>query len=1633
MPLLQPSSCTCYPLKLPLPPPLSSSEPESPTRRRYTLDCRTGAAVELTRSNVFVHGGLTIPLNLTQVNSVQIQKELILYFAKEKNSGSSFKRLNDWISSETFFLDLISRKWKRVETIQEEQPNNGDETDDEEVTPRLKERLYHSMCFANACLYIFGGLVVSPQSGYELIATNELWKLDLQTKKWSLISKDPQITRRFTHSMHSQYEDDDKKDTKLVIVGGLNNIDKPVYQIDIYNVTKGCWETELEPSGTAKIISNVDGHKVPMVKETNFSILVENNEAKIPTLALYAAGKEGPAKSDNGDDIGATSRSPIVALPLLPDSQGMRMDSTQKQSNFNGNLEMPYNLRFPTGDYFCYTIVTAGFYPNCQTSNFRCFVYDISAGKWTRVGIVCNDGDFNKHRFWKLFVWQSHHQTLLLGTKNDDYNLPSVQKFDYLLSFGLPMISIYSRSLHPTKKQKVILTTTGSETALPPSAGSSVSIEANVNDQEGRPFRNPSYASTATSQFESYIRYIAPPLEMTSIRSVFPPYAMVLGKDALEIFGNPISDFEFVTDEGDSIGVPLYLLRKRWGCYFDMLLSQGYARACAEYENSGAPSEIIKFSPHASQAVYFSKNSEVSSSGSLETYFNATGQQQQKQQQQPQQQQQKQQQPPQQPQQQQQKQQKPQQQQQKSNLPKPEEVRNSADFGALPEEHPSSHLGSSTASPPYFETDEQDPVSPPSLSRTFEESRNRSTRSIQRAGTSSTTSSSGGMVFRVPFQENSQSAQSDTNLLIPKSTAPEEKRRSSSVATAALDYLKPNNFVERWRRASHPNASISQPDDSRRHYSTLRFLPPSSQSSRNPSITSQNSSLSYASSSSDRMGNPLMPQSSNGSVVGSPVLGVLNVALPSQPNIPNEPLPPVPHDVATTSIRNNSFVDFGYSNRSSPLSSRRPSHDTRSSSSDVRRPSEQFQTSLDKQLMDETQTMDASTDLASLQHRSVFARMNYKSGDSAATSSRLSRISDANRLSLGSNPESTESGNSATLEWEPLLTPRTLYMPWPTATVRAFAEFFYTGQVNGKWMLAPVVLNLLIMSKMYEIPLLYTLITEVLYSIIGRKEDSLYVTCDSLTQKFHTRLSNYCGDDQELMKNYLGKNETYGELIKLKRSLESIDNGFFDVDLMSKVSRAFSASTNRSSESGTDKFGTGGSTRTLPSIGNTIPTVFAGGPRDSHSSAGSIAFPSVLNAQGRQSNSIFTPRVKKKSSLSQEIDPKSFADTSTNSESLNTVTNNPSNPNQNSLVNEALIGGYDSSSISSSSSNDTEQEEAKLEEDSDMLPDMQADIIDARTEKYDEDEEDQDYDKNIDKLSSGSQKDRSDFDSFSSQSDSDELNSNLGLLSMNKMKRKIAGQTDLDESVDPLSKAGPNLQSTTRDYSPQGKLNSGKFSRDETVSYESNPPTLENLASPNALPPVDYVVKSIYRTAALVNYPRLMVRCMDCIEISKRLRVIKRKLAADFARMDEDLKETGGNTQEAIRRQLLEKQKSDSALAKSMSTRPSVVNPDFKGSASAVKTLRRSSAKPTQPPVSPRTSLSKEDETLQSVKSTSVPSQSRKSIKTKLFGDIQNAANNTAVLMNPAFMPPAPPSSGKGKKNYSGSTGGAFSFFGKKK
>lgn len=1603
MPLLQPSSCSCYALKLPAL-PSSFLDADEPIKRKLMLDCRTGAAVELTRSDMFVHGGLTIPLNLTQINSLQIQKELMLYFAKEKQSGSLFRRLTDWISPEVFFLDLISRSWKRIET----EIDTSDLDSGEEV-PRLYERFFHSMAFSNSCLYVFGGLIVSPQNGYELIASNELWKLDLTTKKWSLVNKNPQIARRFGHSMHTKNEHIENKDTKLVIVGGLNNMDQAINKVDIYNLTKGFWESEPNPEFYKLVRMNVGGKFVSHLSESNFSILIENNEAKVPTLVLYGMEDEENTemikrKLDNG--------APLFALPLTSESKGMLMNSNENQ--IRTNADIPYNLQFPSGSYFSHNVVTGGFYPNCQSSNFQCFVYDIPSGKWVKVGTVCEDRDHHRHRFWRLFVWHSHHKTILLGTRDDDYNLPSVQKFDWLLSFGLPMITVYNRLLHSTEQRSTILRPTPAMMSRQYSVPEMVSEDlggqnSSPSDNEDRKL---SFASTSTSQFESYIRYIAPPVQMTSISSVFPPYAMVLGKDALEIFGKPLSDFEFITEEGDSIGVPIFLLRKRWGRYFDMLLSQGYAKACSEYEENSDQSDIIKLSPRSSQVpASLSKPSDASSSGSLDNFK---------------------------------------QQQRKPGAVRVDQEKSEAanDYMEPPEEHQEDII----ETPAYYgnennendnndnntdtnatnnniqETEEDDdPMSPPAASRSLTDHKSLSSKSIHRIGTASTTSSSGGMVFRVPFQDSSTASLTDTRPLKP--VIPKDKRRSSSVASPALDYLKPynstnSNYQETLRRASHPDSTFHTHDDpSRSLHPAFRHSINSARSSRNPSLTSQNSSISFVSSSSDRMGHSIVPQISNGSSLGSNVLGVLTIPLPPPTSAPNEPLPPAPYEIAG---RHNSTSEYGVSNKSSPLSSRRASYDRNYSIQDPRFAADNYRTSLDSQVLAENANAESSIDNSAF-HKSILDKLNPKSWESLGTSLTRSsgKNSESHRLSLGSNADSSVSVTSAGFEWEPLITPRTLYMPWPTATVRAFSEFFYIGQVNGKWPLAPVALNLLVMSKIYEIPLLGDLINEVLYSIIGRKEDSLYVTCNSLMEAIKKKLRSNFNEDESWVESQASRNENYIELDRLKHSLENFDNGYVDLNLLKRVSRSLSISTNESEDLAHGHVADNEHSNTQIGSGH-IPTVFAGGPRDSHNSIGSIGYPPGVNFQGsRKSSSVFSPRVKKKSSLSKEVNLDSTdSNTDSSDKYIKSDARKADGHTNSGFGCFDAMSSHSSFSTSGSDTSEEEAEEEAEEEDSegdDGNENFHSTIIDARSKEGGKD--DHERDEGLNELHS-SKCDDEDFDedSNSSLSDLDGINSDLGLLSLNKMKRKLAGQTDLDESVDPLLK----IDSAPQTYDSSNKRDSTKHSKYNFASSTNNL-TLEYLVSPNALPPVDYVIKAIYRTAALVNYPRLMVRCLDCIEISKKLRELKKRITYDLASMDQETKKNAESSSiNSMRDQKFERPNLEWSSSKGSFQGTSSPNLAPKSGTPKVENPRRGTSQATPLQLSPRSSWGRDDE---SVKSSA--SQPKKFLKSKIFGESPTPQASTSAFMNPAFMPPPPPSSNKNKKSHSGSSG--FSFFGIRK
>ncbi|CCD23225.1 uncharacterized protein NDAI_0B01905 [Naumovozyma dairenensis CBS 421] len=1607
MPLLQPNSTECYRLELPeLPPNVNLDEA---TKNRLSLNARTGAAVTLARSSIYVHGGLTIPLNISEINSATLQKELILYFSKSKDSSQSFKNLNDWISCEVFYLDLITRTWERIET-------NATTALARTSSSQFSERLFHSICVNENALYIFGGLAISPQNDYELIATNELWKLDLYTRKWTLLSKDPRITRRFNHDMFVKYAADDSHDTRLLIVGGLNNMDQPLCTIDVYNLITNEWES----ISNSNIIKKFDEQPVSIVHNKNLPILIENNEAEVPTLTFYhtnsndnndSTEEEEEQLQGEENNYGNSSikieneLSPIIALPLLPQSQCVRIASEYLQDK--DLLKVPYNLQHPKGAYFNRNLLISGFYPNCQASNFYVYIYDISIGKWIQLKASCETCSSSQHRFWNLFVWQSHHQALLLGTMQDDYNLPSVQRFDLITSFSLPIVNSFNNFNNKASTELF-------QTSFLPSLASDLgSIPTTPIDKRTPPLTTSNSTSKITSQFENYIRYITTPLELKSTSSVFPPSAMVVGKDALEIFGNTLADFEFITSEGDSIAVSAYLLRKRWGRYFSFILSNGYAKVCQEYHSTGNQSTLVKIAP--SDVSYTDDGSKLnpppamtSSNVSLERYFKNNGNN------------------------------------HNSNGNNHtntldnnyhrkkhdtttnrhhEHIPSTSPRGsnvAVPREHTLASMRRSPCNSRYnlHNSPELDFEPIPSNTNLYDDFETTSSKTVNsKTINDSVTSSSTGMIFRVPFQENDKediltttnninsntinynnnnknlkkklragSATENNNFInVPK------KRRSSVVTNpmGSLNKLSPHMEDAKSRRASNPIQPLTEitqisPPPSRRF--SLRFTH-SGANSRKASVTSQTSSISFVSSTSDRLNNAILTRRNTETVISSndPLKsGVLNIFLPPQKRLPSVSLPPVPsgqEPLGPFKSRTNSYIEHFHSDRSSPLSSRRSSFLRSSSVPEVRRKS--------------------------------MAALDKKQSRNGSFSSNGSNSHTKKSWSSASNHSDSGSEFSAgQVELEPLLMPRSLYMPWPTATVKAFTEFFYTGQVNGKWMLAPVTLDLLLISKMYEVPLLYDLITEVLYAIIGKKEGNLFVNCNNLDDSFKSTVKKYFNYDEAEVENYLDTHATYKDLKNLKNLLELTDSGMLDVNLIRKISRNFSFSSFESDS--------------IPSTPRTtkhvVSTVYAGGPRDSHNSVGSIVFPStnVNITSNKRSVSLYTPRMKGKSSLSKEIDP--------------TISEKARNKSTDNLTSKSKSSSkhFDSTLL------DLDERDPVLVEQLDQarLQDL------SRIET--------DYPLNSeDTLRTGSTGNIiSHTLSDSSQSDSDDFESQIGLLSISRMKKHIREVEIFEDAIDPLHKINNALQSPSKSFdiisskpsitplnrALKNDLNSNN--NNSNIDFES--PTLESMISPNSLPPVDYVMKIIYRTSVLVNDTRLMLRCIDCIEISRKLKIIRKLLTQDINRMNEDVLKRSSEQDKSKRG------KPELTIPiSSNGTRDTMTSFKIKPYSPTATTFRRSSSKAQ---ISPRTSIPNDmaNKTISGRKS-STPQQQRILTKSTGSGRFSNisaivstpSSLNTAVIARPPLLGTNSNSSSsvppKSKKDSNASTSSSFSFFGIRK
>ncbi|CDK26165.1 unnamed protein product [Kuraishia capsulata CBS 1993] len=539
----------CYSLRMPN---VDSSDP------RLRLDVRTGSTSSLVMSRLVVYGGLVIPLELQNLEIETIESELRREFAK-KGSSYDEEDIEDYISNEVFSLSLIERKWIYKNVADASQP-----------TPQ--PRIFHSMLVYNNHCYIQGGLVFNKNTR-KFEPTNDFWMFHMLNMTWTKLPSSPSASmsgpiRRYAHHsayISSLYITGNPSHNGLMFIGGIDSTGRKLSTMEVFDLDENSWKvcTNLHRSisrDNLTLSSGVENLKISdSASDAPTNLSVTSDQSTVLVVPSRTEGETTPTLITIGPSRKELAENPLTSFPLLGNSTGATLPNSEDLgSSKTGSKTIPFNLRYPNMGLFGDNIIICGFLPG--EFPISVFIYERMSHRWLRINVFCQHPTW-EHRFCKGFVWSSHHKILLMGNRDTSETSPTVQFYNHMICLSLPFVSIFSGDTYVSDAMKPIHT----DAALP-----------QINTKFTK--KNSIHSQRSQSSFAAYSHYAAPQTKLTSIRSIFPPYAVTLGKSAYSRKSS-LYDFEFITADGDRIPVALNVCRKRWGRTFDMILAKGYSRA----------------------------------------------------------------------------------------------------------------------------------------------------------------------------------------------------------------------------------------------------------------------------------------------------------------------------------------------------------------------------------------------------------------------------------------------------------------------------------------------------------------------------------------------------------------------------------------------------------------------------------------------------------------------------------------------------------------------------------------------------------------------------------------------------------------------------------------------------------------------------------------------------------------------------------------------------------------------------------------------------------------------------------------------------------------------------------------------
>lgn len=551
MGVLDLSSNKCHPLELP-----NVDNKNS----RLRLDCRTGASVDILNSRIFVYGGSTLKLDIPASFTLDIILEL--YSAAVEKNCNSDKNIdyNQFLSTECFRLSLINKKWIHYSVNRSTNP---------EIPPA---RMFQSMCIYDNYLFISGGIKFDQNNQPEIL--NDLWQFDIIDKQWKCIYENGNdvLLKRYDHIMimmpHLEAFDKSYIHPGIAIIGGLDEQNEYRQSIDLFDITlRKCHDRVLTGLEELKTSKQEDSQLIP--------IKIRNSLNAIHSMMCTIAGELKLfvfSKSPNEDEY-----EPLIFFN--EDSKGVRcLHSNSFQINSISNMTYPILGQFGEN------LIIVGFSAN--EKKISSYLFNVRTETWTRLQISCIHKIYS-HKFSKGFVWESHHKIAYLGSMKPDDVGGAVCYFDNLVIMSLPFTNFFGKKSNIFSK---------SRTSTSASLQSSKSFDAASNKRGNSITSSNSSVKNFfhhnhqqqqqqqqehTGDFAGYAFHIAQQMQVNSIRSVLPAYAIAIGKNAFDR-SDALSDMDFICSDGSVVSVPITLCRRRWGLGFDELLADAYAKSYVE-------------------------------------------------------------------------------------------------------------------------------------------------------------------------------------------------------------------------------------------------------------------------------------------------------------------------------------------------------------------------------------------------------------------------------------------------------------------------------------------------------------------------------------------------------------------------------------------------------------------------------------------------------------------------------------------------------------------------------------------------------------------------------------------------------------------------------------------------------------------------------------------------------------------------------------------------------------------------------------------------------------------------------------------------------------------------------------------